>query len=773
MRLSLGAVIAICLAGLQFLAVLTVVLLSYITSEKVLLNHARNLLSDQGYNAILHSQGFLDPARSTAELAKRLAENNVIASDNPEALEKLLFQQLQLAPQFSGVYMGDEAGNFVYVSRVDGPAQYRTKIVRYSGDQRSTQLLWRDSDYNIVDDVIDATDMYDPRTRPWYIRAKEKGDIIWTDPYIFFSSQRPGITAASPVIGRGSALRGVVGVDIEIQAISEFLSQLNIGASGAAMILNRNGDVIAHPNSDLIKIESADGSFKFASIDEIKDPVAKTAFGGLTKFEVVNIDREIQAQFVYQGDNYVSALIPAQNADIPWTIAIYAPEDDFIGGIKENRVRNIWIAAGVALLTGMVGLKLASFINQPVREFARSTKQVSQGHRASDAVASNRYPELQAANETLIEQVEQRQNFEREFGLTFDLASRGMAQIDAQSGRFIRVNKQLTDILGYTPERLLTLSLNDILHRDAVATNHAFQDMVNSDFEYIQESRCVRMDGSSVWLRINAILIRDQMGTALHAVATIDDITAQKVADTKINELNRDLSHYSRVGMMGKMASGLAHELNQPLTAITQNADAALSTLKGDEKPNPELVEILTELDAQAHRGADIIRALRGFVSKDSGDVAPFDFSELVDQAFSLVNPEARQHSIAMHFDAPTLPMAYGNRIQVAQVLVNLLRNAIQAIADKSTKLREVVVTAHVRQSILEVWVDDTGGGVDPSIDLFVQFETSKPDGMGLGLSFSRDIIESGGGKLWYDDSLVTKSRFCFTIPTHTGGGDA
>ena len=272
MKLSLGALLAICLAGLQFLAVLTVVLLSYVTSERVLLNHARTLLSDLGNNAILHSKGFLEPARGTAELAKRLAENDIVASDDPEELEKLLFQQLSLAPQFSGVYLGDEQGNFVYVNRGDGPAQYRTKIVSVVDGQRSTRLIWRDTDFGIVLAEDDPTDNFDPRTRPWYITAKATRDIIWTDPYIFFSSQRPGITAASPVIGRGGALRGVVGVDIEIQAISEFLSQLNIGASGAAMILNRNGDVVAHPNSDLIKIESADGSFKFASIDEIKDP---------------------------------------------------------------------------------------------------------------------------------------------------------------------------------------------------------------------------------------------------------------------------------------------------------------------------------------------------------------------------------------------------------------------------------------------------------------------------------------------------------------------
>jgi PAS domain S-box-containing protein len=772
MKISLGALLAICLAGLQFLAVLTVVLLSYITSERVLLDHARTLLSDLGRNTILHSQSFLDPARSTAELAKRLAENNIVASDNHQALEKLLFQQLQLAPQFAGVYLGDEDGNFVYVSRVDGPAQYRTKIVSYTDGVRKTELMWRDTDYTIVDSMIDRQDIFDPRTRPWYERAKTRGDIIWTDPYIFFSSQRPGITAASPVIGNNDEIRGVVGVDIEIQEISDFLSQLKIGTKGAAMILNRNGDVIAHPESDLIKMENADGRLDFVSIDEINDQIAKTAFGDLTKLEVVNIDSEIQSEFTHEGDTYVSALIPAKSNEIPWTIAIYAPEDDFIGGIKENRKLNVWIAAIIAMISGILGLKLAQFIHQPFRDFASGAQLVSQGEVHSAPLLANRYPELQAANETLIEQVEQRKNFEREFGQTFDLASRGMAQLHPETGRFIRVNQHLTDILGYTSAQMLELTLTDILHPDERETNVLIHDTVNSDYEYKQESRFIRKDTQTVWLRINAIMIRDENGVAHHAVATLDDVTDQKEADTKIHELNRDLSHFSRVGMMGQMASGLAHELNQPLTAITQNADAALSTLLARKKADPELVEILNELDAQAHRGADIIRALRGFVTKDSGEKQAFDLAELVDQAFKLVKPEVRANKITMSFVPTPLPLVYGNRIQVAQVLVNLLRNAIQAIDTANTDIRLVEVIAHIKEPFVELWVEDTGSGVSPEIDLFTQFETSKPDGMGLGLSFSRDIIEAGGGELWFDDNAAGKSRFCFSIPSYKEGND-
>lgn len=136
MKLSLGVILAICLAGLQFLAIIVVVTSSYLTSERVLLDHARNLLSDVGTNAIAHSQGFLDPAKGAAELAARLAENRIVASDDKQLLEQLLFQQLQATPQFAGVFYGDQDGNFVYVMRSNGPGPFRSKIISRTGEDR-------------------------------------------------------------------------------------------------------------------------------------------------------------------------------------------------------------------------------------------------------------------------------------------------------------------------------------------------------------------------------------------------------------------------------------------------------------------------------------------------------------------------------------------------------------------------------------------------------------------------------------------------------------
>lgn len=648
MRFSLGFILAVSLAGLQFLAIITVVLTSYVTTEKVMLRHARDLLAEAGSNASEHSKRFLTPAREAAELSSRIIESGVVPEEDFVAIEKFLFQSLQNVMQLSGLYFGDEAGNFVYVMRSEKHGDFRTKIVQNDVGGKTTQLIWRDTNFSVVHKEFDPTDMFDPRTRPWYENSKATGATNWTDPYIFFSSQEPGISVSSPVLSEG-ILRGVIGVDIKISTISTFLSQLEISDNGSALILNKNGDVIAHPNLEQIIVKS-DAALSFIGIEDIEDPVAQSAFADLASTGLVEIKQETQSEFEYQKERFVSFIKPIVGTDLPWTIAIYAPENDFTQNIKDNRNRNIWLAAIISFVTALAGLALAEFILRPVRAFAVRTALVSQGEMAASEPLPRTYNELKKANEAIIDEISQRRN-----------------------------------------------------------------------------------------------------------------------ADAKILELNRDLSHISRVNLMGQMATGLAHELSQPLTAITQNVDAAISTAKQQENVSDDLLSILSELDDQAHRGGDILRALRGLVRKDRGAMTPFNFNELLGQTERLLHHEVEAHGVTLIVNVAKLPFIIGNRTQIAQVLINLVRNAMEAISNSGCLLKEVTITAHLETERLEIWVEDTSPGIDPSVTLFKQFDTSKKDGMGLGLSICRTIVEANGGRLWYDAAYKEKTRFCLTLRYQNG----
>ncbi|WP_138465994.1 cache domain-containing protein [Poseidonocella sp. HB161398] len=761
MRKSLGVVLALALAGLQLVAVTFVVFSSYFTSERTLLAHARSQLVDVGVNVIQNASWFLSPARGASELSTALAENRIVRREEVGDLEGLLFQQLRTAPQFAGAYYGDEEGNFLYVMR-RGEDRYLTKIIDADAPAATrTELIRRSGDFSELDRRFDPLDDYDPRTRPWYQSARAELHSIWTDPYIFFTSQVPGITAATPVEGAGHNVQGVIGVDIEIDELSRFLAKLQIGVTGAAYVLNRNGDVIAHPNPALLKTVGAAGDLRFPSIRTIDDPLARAAFGNRPIENGIDFETRIESDFEYGGLQYVSLIMPFGLDDIPWTIVVYAPENDFIGTLKKNRAQNTLIAIGIAAITAVIGLALANRIYAPVRAFAVRSALISQGEISPDEPMPETYRELEDANTALVNQIRQRKKTETEYRMTFELASRGVAYIDGASGRILRVNTRFAEILGHGTEELegrpfqslLAADETDLLARVGANTekHHAFS----------FEARALRRDRAAVWIRLNGICFDDASGGSGYILATIDDITKVRESEEKIEKLNQEIALVSRQQLMGELATGLAHELNQPLTAITQDVDAALFLVENWPERTCEIRELLTEIDQYAHQAGDIIRALRALIRKDATSATDFGIFELLEQAKRLIQTEARQNGLEISVSGGAEIGVHADRAQIGQVVVNLLRNAVEAISAGDCAERQIRVSARIAGDLAEVTVEDTGPGIAANFDPFVQFESTKPDGLGLGLSLSRSLVEANGGTIWHD---AAKQGGCFTF---------
>ncbi len=276
-----------------------------------------------------------------------------------------------------------------------------------------------------------------------------------------------------------------------------------------------------------------------------------------------------------------------------------------------------------------------------------------------------------------------------------------------------------------------------------------------------------RKDGSTFPMELSVGEVR-QDGRRLFT-GFVRDLTERQQTERRLQELQDGLLHVSRLRSMGQMAAALAHELNQPLTATANYVRAALRLI---EQPEPNLNRVRQAMNLavqQTLRSGEIIRRLRAFVSRGEVSRRSESVAKLIEEASALALVGAKEHGIKVliHID-PDLPTAEVDRVQIQQVLLNLIRNAVEAM--EGHEVRELSVGTMMADGAVLVSVADTGGGIPPEIEskLFQPFVTTKSEGMGIGLSVCRTIVEAHGGRLWVERNAGGGSVFRFTLPAGT-----
>jgi len=286
---------------------------------------------------------------------------------------------------------------------------------------------------------------------------------------------------------------------------------------------------------------------------------------------------------------------------------------------------------------------------------------------------------------------------------------------------------------------------------------------------WAEEYRILRADGALRWIHDRGVPVKDENGAVVRLVGIAEDVTESKLAAEQLRQQRDELAHVARLSTMGEMASGLAHELNQPLSAIGTYSSSGLIGLESGSLSIERWREVLQKINTQAQRAGDIINRLKTLVAKRAPHRTPIDVNELVHDVASLVDSELRTNHVRLNLELqPNLPSAHADPVQIQQVLVNLLMNGIDAVSSSPLDQRSLSITTskHGEQGV-EVCIADSGPGVslEHLEQVFEPFFTTKDAGMGMGLSISRSIIEAHGGKLSIDAGREGGAAFIFDLP--------
>jgi len=332
------------------------------------------------------------------------------------------------------------------------------------------------------------------------------------------------------------------------------------------------------------------------------------------------------------------------------------------------------------------------------------------------------------------------------------------------------LNKPWLDFTGRALDRELGNGWAEGVHPDdregCLAT---YADAFDARREFTMEYRLQRHDGEYRWVSDKGVPRWAPDGAFLGYIGCADDITPRKEAELAAERHRAELAHVARLSTMGELAASLAHELNQPLTAILSNAQTAERFLASDWVDLDEVREILKDVVEDDRRASEVIHRLRALVRKEPPAFAPLDLGSVIGDVVRLVHGDAvLRHSRVSVEVALGLPAVLGDRIELQQVVLNLLVNAFDAMKDCPTREREVSVRAALDGAgMVKVAVRDRGTGVSAGdLDrIFEPFHTTKREGLGMGLSICRNIIAAHGGRLWVENNPNRGATFYFTVP--------
>jgi PAS domain S-box-containing protein len=332
------------------------------------------------------------------------------------------------------------------------------------------------------------------------------------------------------------------------------------------------------------------------------------------------------------------------------------------------------------------------------------------------------------------------------------------------------INQRFLEFTGRSKEDILGWGWDSLVHPDDLTRYVGeWQAAVATGEPMESEARVRRMDGDYRWLLIRNVPLHDKPGNIVNWYGTAIDIEERRRAEEALRQAQADLARVNRMTTMGELTVSLAHEVNQPIAAAVTNANTCLRWLTRDHPDVEEARAAATRIVKDGTRAAEIIKRIRSLFKKSQPQRESVDTNEVIREMIILLRGEAIGHSISVRTElAEDLPQVMGDRVQLQQVLMNLMMNSIDAMKEVDGTRELTIKSQRGENEELLVSVSDTGAGLPPlqADQIFKAFFTTKVQGTGMGLSISRSIVESHGGRLWAAENSPRGASFHFALPT-------
>lgn len=748
-RVLVGAFIT-----LQVAAFAILVVLFHHHASRAVENEARSAIARAVTEARQRAEVFLAPGPAAITMTRALLLQGVIDPTDGRSLLRLFHEFLARDASIAAVYLGSITGDFVFLARNPADNGFISKVIRVRDGRRSVTTGRYDASFGLVLETPDPADTFDPRSRPWFAPAIESGSIVWSTPYEFYTTKLEGVTASHALAQTGIFPGGAIGVDVSLSALSHFLADLNLGAGNQAVLLARDGSIVAAPGMERLQnMQASPGPMITALLQAIGRPVPSVSEG-----------ETVFARFDFAKEPHLGAVALLPGTRSSWVLALAVPRASYFHWFDALRDQVLMFAA-ISVAGALIGAWfIAARLAQPFERLAGNALALRDGSYGRLAAPASRIAEARATEEA------------------FDALARGMRERDEDKTDLLYSLRRFGEAVGQSPlaifftepdgtvsyaneafSRLTGFELIDVINEPPVAfwrTGDAGPGYV-SIFNVVSRGEVWRGEIESLTKAgayFDALLtvapIRTASGRTAGCAGILEDITERKRNQAALEQAVEEATRLARA--RSTFLANMSHEIRTPLNAIIGFAETMETQLFGP-LGNPHYVEYARDIRQSGEHLLSVLIDVLDASTLEAGRIELRDevllVSDLVETSIRMITNAASARQIAV---AATLEAGIAVRadpVRLRQVVLNILSNAV-----KYTPVGgRIEVRALRLDGGVEIHVRDTGIGISSqnlewvmkpfareTSDAFV----AETPGVGLGLPIARSLMELHSGSL-------------------------